>query len=114
MLPHLFRHLNYTRNLLQTSADRKSTRLNSSHLVISYAVFCLKKEKQEVRTGEPRRLPSVSRVPRGSCAHLRASAGVVSDGHQAPFGVCRGAVLFFLDQRRPPVSPLFPFPPLSR
>src|SRR5256885_4857303 len=27
------------------SADRKSTRLNSSHLVISYAVFCLKKKK---------------------------------------------------------------------
>src|SRR5256885_10574626 len=26
-------------------ADRKSTRLNSSHLVISYAVFCLKKKK---------------------------------------------------------------------
>src|SRR5256885_2760062 len=28
-------------------ADRKSTRLNSSHLVISYAVFCLKKKKIE-------------------------------------------------------------------
>src|SRR5215467_15886503 len=28
-----------------TCADRKSTRLNSSHLVISYAVFCLKKKK---------------------------------------------------------------------
>src|SRR5205807_6643361 len=27
------------------SQDRKSTRLNSSHLVISYAVFCLKKKK---------------------------------------------------------------------
>src|SRR5256885_14326266 len=27
--------------------DRKSTRLNSSHLVISYAVFCLKKKKKE-------------------------------------------------------------------
>src|SRR2546426_4678481 len=27
--------------------DRKSTRLNSSHLVISYAVFCLKKKKTE-------------------------------------------------------------------
>src|SRR5438034_8787265 len=27
-------------------ADRKSTRLNSSHTVISYAVFCLKKKKQ--------------------------------------------------------------------
>src|SRR5688500_19689378 len=26
--------------------DRKSTRLNSSHLVISYAVFCLKKKKR--------------------------------------------------------------------
>src|SRR5256885_17273163 len=29
---------------LQPLADRKSTRLNSSHLVISYAVFCLKKK----------------------------------------------------------------------
>src|SRR2546426_4208696 len=29
--------------------DRKSTRLNSSHLVISYAVFCLKKKKQTPR-----------------------------------------------------------------
>src|SRR2546426_9170870 len=29
--------------------DRKSTRLNSSHLVISYAVFCLKKKKPEAR-----------------------------------------------------------------
>src|SRR2546426_6486355 len=28
-----------------TVGDRKSTRLNSSHLVISYAVFCLKKKK---------------------------------------------------------------------
>src|SRR5256885_9823404 len=28
--------------------DRKSTRLNSSHLVISYAVFCLKKKKQQL------------------------------------------------------------------
>src|SRR2546426_3023576 len=27
--------------------DRKSTRLNSSHLVISYAVFCLKKKKRQ-------------------------------------------------------------------
>src|SRR5256885_12949489 len=30
----------------QRLADRKSTRLNSSHLVISYAVFCLKKKNQ--------------------------------------------------------------------
>src|SRR5256885_11435591 len=31
-------------NNLQQVVDRKSTRLNSSHLVISYAVFCLKKK----------------------------------------------------------------------
>src|SRR2546422_8487611 len=30
-------------------ADRKSTRLNSSHGYISYAVFCLKKKKREAR-----------------------------------------------------------------
>src|SRR5256885_8329921 len=29
--------------------DRKSTRLNSSHLVISYAVFCLKKKTKDLR-----------------------------------------------------------------
>src|SRR2546426_6967558 len=34
-----------TRRLQRDDADRKSTRLNSSHLVISYAVFCLKKKK---------------------------------------------------------------------
>src|SRR5256885_11801358 len=32
-----------------SSGDRKSTRLNSSHLVISYAVFCLKKKKEYIR-----------------------------------------------------------------
>src|SRR5688572_30880850 len=31
-------------------ADRKSTRLNSSHSQISYAVFCLKKKKQKKKT----------------------------------------------------------------
>src|SRR2546427_2439302 len=47
------------------SADRKSTRLNSSHSQISYAVFCLKKKKEHERSGgqhlenQPRRhLPS--------------------------------------------------------
>src|SRR2546426_2120789 len=32
------------------NTDRKSTRLNSSHLVISYAVFCLKKKKNKTFT----------------------------------------------------------------
>src|SRR5256885_11950881 len=33
---------------IEPAGDRKSTRLNSSHLVISYAVFCLKKKKREL------------------------------------------------------------------
>src|SRR2546426_5519118 len=36
-----------TSSTTQPRADRKSTRLNSSHLVISYAVFCLKKKKKK-------------------------------------------------------------------
>src|SRR2546428_5350635 len=35
------------RNLTDAPSDRKSTRLNSSHDQISYAVFCLKKKKQK-------------------------------------------------------------------
>src|SRR2546426_4268373 len=54
-IPHLhgvFEYENETRHevvhhVLQTKPDRKSTRLNSSHLVISYAVFCLKKKKKQ-------------------------------------------------------------------
>src|SRR2546426_5209194 len=34
-------------NPAKGARDRKSTRLNSSHLVISYAVFCLKKKKKQ-------------------------------------------------------------------
>src|SRR5258705_5526195 len=37
------------REVHATEADRKSTRLNSSHLGISYAVFCLKKKKNNCR-----------------------------------------------------------------
>src|SRR2546422_1308481 len=39
-------------DFVRSSRDRKSTRLNSSHGYISYAVFCLKKKKQ---TNMPRR-----------------------------------------------------------
>src|SRR5256885_3437678 len=35
-------------NAPAAAEDRKSTRLNSSHLVISYAVFCLKKKKKTI------------------------------------------------------------------
>src|SRR5256885_11041336 len=35
-------------SMINSTEDRKSTRLNSSHLVISYAVFCLKKKKHSL------------------------------------------------------------------
>src|SRR5438034_2095008 len=40
--------VNQTFDLFDKLGDRKSTRLNSSHTVISYAVFCLKKKKKEL------------------------------------------------------------------
>src|SRR5437762_7499450 len=49
------------RILVGAREDRKSTRLNSSHRCISYAVFCLKKKKRSHRT---RRAPSIhTRTP---------------------------------------------------
>src|SRR2546430_4334771 len=42
---------------LDTARDRKSTRLNSSHSQISYAVFCLKKKKNTLRVHSPTRRP---------------------------------------------------------
>src|SRR5258707_10649224 len=42
-LPHMAERLHRT---LRVHLDRKSTRLNSSHANISYAVFCLKKKKK--------------------------------------------------------------------
>src|SRR3989454_3320491 len=47
-----------------TKRDRKSTRLNSSHLVISYAVFCLKKKKVRRRLFRAiLALPAIYRAP---------------------------------------------------
>src|SRR5437899_8175214 len=40
-------HYATSRELRSEAEDRKSTRLNSSHLGISYAVFCLKKKKKK-------------------------------------------------------------------
>src|SRR5256885_3548794 len=47
--------------------DRKSTRLNSSHLVISYAVFCLKKKTTYL-------LDSSINCPEAGCSLLRVAA----------------------------------------
>src|SRR5256885_11919011 len=48
--------------------DRKSTRLNSSHLVISYAVFCLKKKNTPS-------MPSILAQPAHSHSHLASYIG---------------------------------------
>src|SRR2546430_6640227 len=45
----------YFRTLLRGDEDRKSTRLNSSHSQISYAVFCLKKKKKSASDRPPLR-----------------------------------------------------------
>src|SRR5207244_4613631 len=44
---------------IRPHTDRKSTRLNSSHQIISYAVFCLKKKRKTITTAqhEERELP---------------------------------------------------------
>src|SRR5690242_21187156 len=43
----LFQNKYFTAECADTAKDRKSTRLNSSHMSISYAVFCLKKKKKK-------------------------------------------------------------------
>src|SRR2546426_7522507 len=57
----------------EDQVDRKSTRLNSSHLVISYAVFCLKKKKPDVVRHKQPQIP----LP------LRPRAGATEPGARA-------------------------------
>src|SRR5438034_4878132 len=44
----------------RATPDRKSTRLNSSHTVISYAVFCLKKKTQTTKSPKAAQMPVIS------------------------------------------------------
>src|SRR5437867_7982882 len=58
------------------SEDRKSTRLNSSHRTISYAVFCLKKKIH---------------LPHQQCSGSRpVSDRELPPPHRGPLGLCRG------------------------
>src|SRR2546426_3988129 len=59
------------RNRSRSPRDRKSTRLNSSHLVISYAVFCLKKKKLPHR---PRQREKEITLPQIDAARRRGVA----------------------------------------
>src|SRR6476620_194680 len=97
-------------------ADRKSTRLNSSHANISYAVFCLKKTKKNVSSKSMLHKHSTM----GADTDLMLKAGV------AFFATCVASpwpsrlssllltIFFFLMIRRPPRSTLFPYTTLFR
>src|ERR1022692_1996965 len=97
-------------------SDRKSTRLNSSHLVISYAVFCLKKKKKQSiiracstvphRGRRTRRHTSPGHLPASSAPRLRHIISIWSRRYLFFF--------FFLMIRRPPRSTLFPYTTLFR
>src|SRR5215204_6021608 len=91
--------------------DRKSTRLNSSHTVISYAVFCLKKKKKAT-----------------FYEHFDNKEDCIVSLFDAAIDVILGAMraagersmdadpvyFFFLMIRRPPRSTLFPYTTLFR
>src|ERR1039457_6009923 len=92
------------------AADRKSTRLNSSHLVISYAVFCLKKKEQ---TPKDRRLvgdlcsPSAParNAPWARGERGRERSGGARDAAVSAWGACGS---FFLN--RPGPTEIYPLP----
>src|SRR5258708_31764955 len=44
--------IEFTSKFVASHGDRKSTRLNSSHQIISYAVFCLKKKKTQNKSAD--------------------------------------------------------------
>src|SRR3954465_4270329 len=101
--------------MVAVSLDRKSTRLNSSHTIISYAVFCLKKNNTQPRL-KPRPSRACSTPTR--CV-LPPQARPVREGRRVR-GV--GLVLtwlvdlvcFFFKRRAPPrYSPFSPTRPLS-
>src|SRR3990167_4196318 len=78
------------------SGDRKSTRLNSSHSQISYAVFCLKKKETSV-------FFCFSSFVFAASASRLAAAGNANNSTRAFF-----FSLFFLNVRATPGVPFFP------
>src|SRR5437870_792285 len=98
--------------------DRKSTRLNSSHVAISYAVFCLKK-KTTATSGPRATPPPVSPSPTPGWAHASSSAVPRSPYRgRLPSPSSRrsshSSSFHFLTRRRPWSSTLFPYTTLFR
>src|ERR1039458_2365983 len=99
-----------------TLRDRKSTRLNSSHLGISYAVFCLKKKKKNKTNTQdsPTSSNQCCTTDHHVCGVLVPLAGPVSARAEPCRVLVFGLGLFFLMIRRPPRSTLFPYTTLFR
>src|SRR5476649_1164456 len=96
--------------------DRKSTRLNSSHTVISYAVFCLKKKKKNVQTiSEEEEIEHEITTAQDNTPALRYALPICNYIILMRRGGARGGLFFFfLMIRRPPRSTLFPYTTLFR
>src|ERR1039458_9181068 len=103
-------------SMQSTCRDRKSTRLNSSHLGISYAVFCLKKKCEKNPAGPPRPSHRVTVV--GCLSTDRGRGGEpgeeMAGRGRAPKIRAKTVCFFFLMIRRPPRSTLFPYTTLFR
>src|ERR1039458_10325640 len=96
--------------------DRKSTRLNSSHLGISYAVFCLKKKKQPTDAQlSPWSclVPSDTATCPPACPTRRSPEAPQTRSLPVQPLFLR-LLFFFLMIRRPPRSTLFPYTTLFR
>src|SRR6516162_1075860 len=96
--------------------DRKSTRLNSSHLVISYAVFCLKKKKTitdnlYIKKKKKQYRLSITRIIQHKHILLH---GLPTFTSSLSFMSFIFFFFFFLMIRRPPRSTLFPYTTLFR
>src|SRR6266511_2400218 len=97
-----------------SSGDRKSTRLNSSHVKISYAVFCLKTKKSDC-IGRPMVICQRCRHrnPVGAKFCLNCFAPLEYGGTLTFYPV-EFEEFFFVMMRRPPKSTLFPYTTLFR
>src|SRR3954463_2081931 len=92
-------------------SDRKSTRLNSSHTIISYAVFCLKK-KTRIGGQEPESCTGARHSIAGNCSHSRHPPPLLPRLRSPPLPpLCpRTAAFFFFNDRATPESSPLPLP----
>src|SRR3954449_3392653 len=96
-------------------SDRKSTRLNSSHTLISYAVFCLKKKnkkQQGTRSLYYCKSSYMQFTSHATSTPYRPPSSLIS--FLFPPAIFFYFFFFFLMIRRPPRSTLFPYTTLFR